>query len=387
MESIIIIGGGIGGAIAHDLTQRGYRVTLFERGPLLSGSTGRHHGLLHSGARYALHDLEAARECWTENQILRQIAPQGLEQNNGLFVAVGEADRAFQDDFLHRCHLAGIPARVLSVSRARQMEPELSPILLAAVEVPDATMDAWRLAMHFFATARTNGADIRQFSEVTAIVRNEHQAMGVKVFDHRTHRSYVQRGDIVVNAAGPWAHKVAALLGIGLPVKPAPGVMVSIARRLTRAVINRLHPAGEGDIVVPQRNQSLLGTTVWLADDPDQVQMPGGHVRRIVDACAMMVPKVATMPVHAAWCASRPLIVRDSAQDPSKISRTFDCIDHAAEDGIEGFVSVLGGKATTMRGMAERTGDLINAKTGRDIPCRTRITRLTHYRRFYSAGG
>ena len=66
---------------------------------------------------------------------------------------------------------------------------------------------------------------------------------------------------------------------------------------------------------------------------------------------------------------------------------TFDCIDHAAQDGIEGFVSVLGGKATTMRAMAERTGDLINAKTGRDLPCRTRTTRLEHYRRFYGVFG
>ena len=387
MESIIIIGGGIGGAIAHDLTQRGYRVTLFERGPLLSGSTGRHHGLLHSGARYVLHDLDAARECWTENQILRQIAPQGLELNNGLFVAVSEADFAFQDDFLHRCQLAGIPARVLSVSQARQMEPELTPTLLAAVEVPDATMDAWRLALHFFATARSNGADIRPFCEVTAIVRKGSQVNGVAVFDHHTHRSYVHRGDIIVNATGPWAGKVATLLDIGLPVKPAPGVMVSIARRLTRRVINRLHPAGEGDIVVPQRNQSLLGTTVWMADDPDQVQIPIIHVRHIVGECATMLPRIGQIPIHAAWCASRPLIVRRPGQDPTKISRTFDCIDHASEDGIEGFVSILGGKATTMRAMAERTGDLINAKTGRDIPCRTRTTQLAHYRRFYSAGG
>ena len=72
MEHIIIIGGGgTGAALAHDLVLRGFRVSLFEKGELLSGTTGRHHGLLHSGARYAVHDSIAAQECFQENQILR----------------------------------------------------------------------------------------------------------------------------------------------------------------------------------------------------------------------------------------------------------------------------------------------------------------------------
>jgi glycerol-3-phosphate dehydrogenase len=387
VESIIIIGGGIGGAVAHDLTLRGYRVTLLERGPLLSGSTGRHHGLLHSGARYAPHDIDAARECLAENKILREIAPQGLEQNNGLFVALNEEDLAFRDRFIERCQQAGIPAIVLPLPKARQLEPELHAGVLAAVQVPDATMDAWRLGMHFFATARFNGADIRPFSEVTAIVSDGKQATGVEVYNHRTQRTYVQRGDIIVNAAGPWAGKVASSLGIRLPLMPAPGVMVSIARRLTRGVINRLHPAGEGDIIVPQRSLSLLGTTVWLDDDPDQVELPAAHVRRIIDECARMVPKLVELPIHAAWCAARPLIVRHTGQEPTQISRTFDCIDHTAADGIEGFISLLGGKATTMRAMAERAGNLVNAKTGRETPCRTREIKLRHYRRFYDIVG
>ena len=76
MEKIVIIGGGgTGAAIAHDLVLRGFDVSLFERGELLSGTTGRHHGLLHSGARYAVHDPAAARECIQENKILRPLRP------------------------------------------------------------------------------------------------------------------------------------------------------------------------------------------------------------------------------------------------------------------------------------------------------------------------
>jgi ABC-type glutathione transport system ATPase component len=65
---------------------------------------------------------------------------------------------------------------------------------------------------------------------------------------------------MVVNAAGPWAGKLAALAGVSLPLQPGPGVMVAVEGRVTNMVINRLHPAGEGDIIIPQRRLSLLGT-------------------------------------------------------------------------------------------------------------------------------
>jgi glycerol-3-phosphate dehydrogenase len=72
---VIVGGGGTGGALALDLVLRGLRVTLVERGEITSGTTGRHHGLLHSGARYAVNDAESAVECIAENQLLRHVAP------------------------------------------------------------------------------------------------------------------------------------------------------------------------------------------------------------------------------------------------------------------------------------------------------------------------
>jgi glycerol-3-phosphate dehydrogenase len=85
---LIVGGGGTGGALAHDLALRGLRVTLVERGELTSGTTGRHHGLLHSGGRYAVGDRASAVECIEENRILRRICPGSFELNDGLFVAI-----------------------------------------------------------------------------------------------------------------------------------------------------------------------------------------------------------------------------------------------------------------------------------------------------------
>ena len=363
---------------------RGFRVTLLEKGELLSGSTGRHHGLLHSGARYALHDVETAHECMVENRILRRIAPQGLEQNDGLFVAVDEEDMSYREAFLENCAAAGIPTEDIELAQARLMEPNLSPRITSTIKVPDATMDAWRLAMHFFTTAKFHGADIRPYSEVLHTLVQGGKAQGVRVLDHRSQGEYTLFADIVINAAGPWAGIVAQRIGIRIPVKPAPGVIVSLDARLTNIIINRLQPAGEGDIIIPQRNLSLLGTSVWLADDPEPLDIPRSHVRRMVTLCSQLVPKVSETPIHAAWSAARPLVVQNPTEEPTKITRSFECMDHDSRDGVAGFISVFGGKATTMRAMAEKAADLVCKKTGRSASCRTRETKLMHWRQFYN---
>ena len=383
LEHILIIGGGTGGALAHDLTLRGFRVTLVEKGELLSGTTGRHHGLLHSGARYALHDQKAARECWQENQILRRLAPQAIEPNGGLFVALNESDLAHREQFLDRCRDAGIPVRMLSGAQALAIEPALNPCIQAAVQVPDATIDAWRLPMHFFATAQANGADIRNFTVVTGLQTTGRSVTGVELLDLRRHRTYHVSVDLVVNSAGPWAGRIAAMAGVRVPVQLSPGVMVSVRGRLTQRVINRLQPAGEGDIIVPQRLLSILGTTAWLSDDPDSVTVPEDHVRRLFYLAGRMVPAIARLNPHAVWSASRPLLRSAESADPWRISRTFDCLDHAARDGVEGLITVLGGKATTMRAMAADTADMVCRKTGRTMACRTRQAPLLPYRRFW----
>jgi glycerol-3-phosphate dehydrogenase len=384
MEHIIVIGGGVGGAIAHDLALRGFKVTLLEKGALLSGATGGHHGLLHSGARYVLHDVATAAECMHENQILRCLAPQALEQNDGFFIAVSEEDLDFRQTFIANCHQAGIPCEEIPVHVALELEPHLNPALKAALRVPDASMDAWRMAMHFFATARHNGADIRDFAEVKAIVCHRQAVSGVTVYDHRSQTEFDLDGDMIINATGAWAATIGQMVDITIPVQPTPGVMVSVRERVCQMVINRLQPAGQGDIVVPQRGLSIMGTTAFVAEGPENYELPPAHQEQIITSCADLIPKLADLPVHAVWAASRPLMVsRRQSKDPFKSSRGFACLDHARSDKLEGFLSVIGGKATTMRAMAEEVSDTVCAKLGHVRPCRTHKTPLHSYRHFY----
>lgn len=384
MEHILIIGGGgTGAALAHDLMLRGFQVSLFEKGEYFSGATGRHHGLLHSGGRYALGDVEAARECIQENRILRRLVPEAIEQNDGLFVALNDEEVEFSIQFLRACEQAEIPTNVLTPRQALAYEPELNPDLKLAVQVPDAAFDAWRLPLHFLATARVHGAQLHHFTEVIGIHCCAGTVTGLRVLDHATGRERDISGDLVVNATGAWAGRVTTMVDVEVPVRPGPGVMVAIAQRVTNMVINRLHPAGEGDIIVPQRKFSVLGTSLWLAEDPDKEETPHDHIQRMVELCTEMVPGIKHIAQHSAWSASRPLIAAGEYENPQQISRTFDCFDHQVQDQLEGFVSIIGGKATTLRAMAEKTADVICRKLGRTLPCRTKTTPLVSYRRFY----
>lgn len=384
-EHVLVIGGGgTGAAIIHDLARRGYRGTLVERGELTAGTTGRHHGQLHSGARYAVGDREIARECMDEVRILQRIAPQALEMNYGLFVATDEEEAAFGDTFIEACNEATIPARDVPVAEALEMEPHLNPNITRAVQVPDGTLDAWRLPLHFFATAQAAGAAVKNFTEVVGLLREGGRVTGARVLEHATQREYDIAADVVINATGAWAGRICAMAGIDLPITPAPGTMVSVKKRLNNMVISRLHPAGDGDIIVPQRKLSIIGSTQWQTDDPDSILAMHDDIEFLTEKATEMMPAFADTGFHAAWTAVRPLAGRADGTDGRNLSRDFNCIDHGAEDGVAGLLSVTGGKATVLRAMAEKTVDTLCGILGDDTSCTTAEAELLPHRAFFN---
>jgi glycerol-3-phosphate dehydrogenase len=382
---LIVGGGGTGGALAHDLTLRGVKVTLVERGEFTSGTTGRHHGLLHSGARYAVDDQESAVECIEENRILRRICPGSFEENDGLFVAITDEDMAYYDDFVSGCAQSGIPTQELTPSDALSLEPNLNPELKAAVRVPDATMDAMRMPLRFFASAQHAGADLRNYMEVLDLLVHDRAVAGAVVRDHVTGKEGEIRADIVVNATGPWSEQLAKMAGVDVPVRPSPGVMLALRGRLCNMVVNRLHRSGDGDIVVPQRALSVVGTSSWTVEDPDDLDVPEDHVRRMYEEGAKLIPAVGRAEFRAAWSAARPLIGPREGDSGRELSRTFKTYDHRETDGVEGFVTITGGKGTTLRGMAELSADVICRKLGIAAECRTRDTVLLPHTALYAA--
>ncbi|MDP3177344.1 MAG: FAD-dependent oxidoreductase, partial [Spirochaetaceae bacterium] len=262
-RACVIGGGGTGAALAYDLALRGLSVVLVEKGELTSGTTGRHHGQLHCGARYAMGDRALARECMEESLALREMAGEAVEYNGGLFVALDERDAERAQEFVEACRSAGIPAREIPASLALELEPELSTRILRAIWVPDGSFDAFRVPLSFFAAARELGAEIRPWNEVMSLERSDGRVVAATVLDRSGSRPRETRieADYFLSATGAWAGRVAELAGVDVPVAPAPGTMLAVEGRLTDRVISRLRDPGDGDILVPQRALSIIGST------------------------------------------------------------------------------------------------------------------------------
>jgi glycerol-3-phosphate dehydrogenase len=373
---VLVIGAGsTGAAIAHDLALRGLQVTLLDRFGPASGTTGHNQAQLHSGARYAVNDPHSARECAEENLVLRKLMPHALELNDGLFIALTAEHLSYRETFLEACAQCNIPTQEISAVEALRLESGLSPDLLAAIRIPDGVFDPYRFTLSFIATARKNGATFLPFTEVVAI-----EPIHGKVRVHRkVNDDFIDIScEAIINAAGPWAPRVAEMAGVTLSVEPSAGVMVALRRRLCNMVINVLAPPADGDIIVPQRNTSILGTTSWTVDDPDHIPIPPDHVAQLLQLAEQMMPGASRVPVRGVMAAARPLI-KDSSTSGRASTRGDRSYDHA-QDGAPGFFSIIGGKTTTARLMAEKISDMVCAYLGVDTPCKTSAEPLVSYR-------
>jgi glycerol-3-phosphate dehydrogenase len=381
--SVIIIGAGFTGvATAHDLALRGFDVLVVERGEIASGTSGRTHGLLHSGGRYAVTDQESAVECIDENMILRKIVPQVIEPNGGLFVALDEKDMEYSSRFEEGCQTCHIPIEALSAGQTLKLEPNLNPKVLAAYLIPDGTFDPIRLALSFAASARKNGAKFHTYTDVEElIVDGQGNVTGVKYWDRSNNTRGDFYADMVVNATGAWVGQIVEKVGAKVPIQPTPGVMVAYDQRLAQRVINRLAAPGDGDIALPQRRMMVVGTTSYEVTNLDYVPVVDEQIKMMIDRGSELLPGIRTAKQRGAYMATRPLIGGGSTG--RSVARTFKCFDHKESDGIGGLVTITGGKATTCRQMAEKTADVVCVKMGIKATCVTKDTPLLSYREYY----
>jgi glycerol-3-phosphate dehydrogenase len=370
---ILVIGGGATGAgVALDASMRGFKTMLVEKGDLSHGTTGRYHGLLHSGARYAVRDPGTARECIVENRLLRRLMPEAIEDTGGLFMLLPDDDPAYADRWVMACKAASIPVEEIPLARALAEEPLLNPKALRVFRVPDAACDSFD-ALHMLARGiRACGGTLRIRHRVEAFLVESNRVRGARVRDLREGEEIEIRAELVVNAAGPWAGQMAAMAGIDLRVEPSKGTLLAYAHRLTHTVLNRCAMPGDGDILVPVGTVSVIGTTSVHVDDPDVYEIEPWEVELLKRRGEELIPAAREARFLRAWAGARPLFQEEApAGDERAVTRAHAVIDHATRDGIGRFVSVVGGKFTTYRLMAEEAVDLVCQKLGAHRPCHT----------------
>ena len=380
-EVLVIGGGSTGCGVARDLARRGLAVTLVERGNLTHGTTGRMHGLLHSGGRYAVADRTSARECIAENRILREIAGHCVEETGGLFVDRGDAGGYFEEK-LAGCRDAGIPTTVLSGREAREREPALAADVERAIAVPDAAIDPFRLCVANARDATAHGARIETWTEVVDVLREGEEVIGVEVRHESGPGSRVHgrsgsleriTAEYVVNATGPWAGQLAAMADLEVGVRPSKGAMAITNVREVDTVVNACRPKGDADILVPHETTAILGTTDVEVDDPDDYPEERWEVDLLIEELSKLVPALADARIIRSFWGVRPLYEPPGrgTEDPTDVTRQFFLLDHADRDGVDGMATIVGGKLTTYRLMAERIADHVCAELGVDASAST----------------
>ncbi len=375
-EVVIIGGGATGAGIARDLALRGIPSILVERGDFTSGASGRNQGLLHSGARYAVYDPEAARECVAENRILRHIAPHCIEPTGGLFISLPEDGFEFRGEFIRACENAGIETVSLSPRETLALEPGINPLLIGAVQVPDGAIDPFTLVVENIRDAESRGAVVFTHTEATGFLREGDGVAGVVVRDLLEKKEFTISASWVINAAGAWANRILALVGLSIPMSLSKGSMLITNTRLSQRVLNRCRPPASGDIIVPNSTVSILGTTSLRVDAVESFEVLPEEAAFLVYELSLLVPEIKSERFIRAYAGVRPLIRTGETDDDRSLSRGFSLIDHQKENGISNLVTIAGGKLITYRLMAEKTVDFLCEKMGLRVPCATAEQRL-----------
>jgi len=370
-EVLIIGGGATGTGVLADLAMRGFSCLLVEKRDLAHGTTGRYHGLLHSGGRYAVKDPKAATECIEENMILRRIMPHALEDTGGYFVVTPWDTDDFGDVFMKGCQDTAVPCEEIPISLMLKEEPHLNPKISRCFRVPDATADSFLATQSVGEMAKLHGGKILTYHEVKRLIREGDKITGAVCHDLVKDEDVTITADLVVNASGAWAGRIAHMADLEVNVRAGKGTMVACNHRVVNTVVNRCKMPADGDIIVPIQTVAVMGTTDDGVPDPEHFAIEPWEVKLMLEEGDKLVPGFKNMRMLRAWAGVRPLYQETKVADTRDVTRAYTLLDHETRDGVTGFITITGGKWTTYRQMAEVTADRVCEKLGTERPCRT----------------
>ncbi|MBA2449308.1 MAG: glycerol-3-phosphate dehydrogenase/oxidase [Chloroflexi bacterium] len=380
---LLVVGGGIVGCgIARDAALRGLRVGLLEREDFASGTTSRSTRLVHGGLRYLeLLDFGLVRSDMQEREILLRIAPHLVRplpflvptyrwpawKRDRLRIGMALYDLLSYDKSLpwHRA---------LSRTETLREEPGLNPDgLQGAARYYDAQVEfPERLALANALDASDHGGLLANYVAVERFAREDDHVVGAVAVDTASGQREIVRARLTVNATGPWLDRSLGDLGPPEPLlrttKGAHLVMPMLSRN---AVLSIAHSDARVFFVVPWFGYSLVGTTdTDFDDDPSGVRVEPPDVDYLVRETARTFPEAAHVPIHYGMAGVRALVRKEGVK-AGRVSRKHAIRDHADRAGPNGLISVLGGKITAYRAIAEEVSDLVVQRLGWGAPSRT----------------
>ena len=379
LHDVLVIGGGINGCgIARDAAGRGFSVYLAEMDDLASGTSSRSTKLVHGGLRYLEHyEFRLVREALREREVLWRNAPHiirpmrfVLPHHGGLRPAWMLRLGLFAYD-----HLGGReklpPARTLDLRNDPAGGP-LRPEFDRGFEYSDCWVDDARLVVLNARDAADRGARIATRTRVVA-ARPAEGGWAVDLEDQASRRRFTLRARLVVNAAGPWVDRVRgeSFGRDGHAVRLVQGSHI-VVPRLFDDPRSYLFQNADGRIVfaIPyEEDFTLIGTTdLDYRGDPGRVEITPDEAGYLCEAASAYFA-TPVRPASVVWSYSgvRPLL-DDGASKAQEATRDYVL---RSEDGAAPLVSVLGGKITTYRRLAEAALGEIETRLGRRGPAWT----------------
>ena len=377
---VIVIGAGINGAgIARDAAARGLRVALVEREDIGSGTSNYSGRLVHGGLRYLEQgDVRLVRESLRERERLFQLAPHLVKPVSLMMPFYSHNRRSSR-----AIRAAMIAYDVLSWDKSVSMHTVLSREetlkrnvgmntdgLKGSVIFYDGQV-IWseRMCVEVALAAHADGCKVYTYAEVNGLISDGQTVRGIRFTDRLTGERHALGGRIVINAAGPWVDAVLAsdkritqrfiggTKGSHLVIGPFPGAPKDV-------VYYESHKDGRLVLVIPWGEKYLIGTTDQRFEgNPEEARADAGEVAYLLGEVNRLIPGANLREVDVLYTYSgvRPLpFVPDKSE--WNVSRSHVIKDHAPEH--RGLLSIIGGKLTTYRSLAEQAVDIVFKQLG-----------------------
>jgi len=384
---IVVIGGGATGVgVAVDAAARGYRVALFEQCDFGKGTSSRSTKLIHGGLRYLKQGrIRLVREALLERGRLCHNAPHLVHplptivplhsRWEALYYGIG---LKVYERLSGRLSLG--QSRRLSLDEMRRAIPTLNTNgLHGGAEYLDGAFDDSRLLVNLVQTAIEHGAACVNYAPVRELVKESGHVHGVVVEDLETGRSMRIASRVVVNATGPFSDQILKLDNptASSVIAASQGIHLVFDREFLPSASALIVPrTRDGRVIfaVPWHDHAIIGTTDTPRNDlPIEPRPLPGEVDFLLETIAPYLSRTPTrVDIRSIFAGIRPLVRKVNASNTAKLGR-----DHEVRISPTGLISVLGGKWTTYRKMAEDCVD--HARRVADLPaaeCQTKSMRI-----------
>lgn len=355
-EAVVIGGGATGTSVARDLSRRGFRTALIEKGRISGGTTNASHHNLVGGLRYVVKDPEVAAECATENLVIEKIARPLVGNVKNYFVGF---ESEYTRNAIKQADRLGVQCKAVDPSEAKKEIPELNPGIDVVYETNDRNLDVKGFCWGNCQMTMKYGGSIFENTAIRSMVR-EGSSFTITIDDGHTIRT-----PCVINATGPWVNSVASFVNVKLPLVYNMGTII-VQRTLSPRGLQFFHPPSNADAYIVHGDQAWIGTTSTTISSPDYLKAEPDAADIITQRFSAVIPKVREMPVLNSFSGIRPLFTFEEKGDARDISRDFRIVEEPV-----GFYHIIGGKLTTSRLMAEKICDLISKEFGSNAACRT----------------